>query len=259
MTAFRAIVDLTLRGAARPPSDPADRPAGRPAGAGRTARPAGRRAQRRARDPRHALHPNGRPARRLGLRHGAIGSEIEDGTLIFLLVKPVAALADRAGEDRGRGRADGRSRRAADHPDGAAGRAASAPSRSTRLSGSRSLLSPVGRPMPSRSRRSGSSTSPRARSSGSAYTLLWEGVLAGLLEGTRFLSIRQGTLGVAAALTGEDVGVDVLAPVVSVAILVDRRGRRVPAHEPGVDPVPGSLGGLIVRLRPRGPPGDTGR
>ena len=46
----------------------------------------------------------------------------------------------------------------------------------------------------------------RALVVGLAYTLLWEGVLAGLLEGTRFLSIRQATLGVAAALTGEDVG-----------------------------------------------------
>ena len=45
-------------------------------------------------------------------------------------------------------------------------------------------------------------------------------MLAGLLDGTRFLSIRQGTLGVAAALTGDDVGVDVLEPVVSVLILV---------------------------------------
>jgi ABC-2 type transport system permease protein len=60
----------------------------------------------------------------------------------------------------------------------------------------------------------------RALVVGLAYTLLWEGVLAGLLEGTRFLSIRQGTLGVAAALTGEDVGVDVLGPAVSVMILV---------------------------------------
>jgi ABC-2 type transport system permease protein len=59
----------------------------------------------------------------------------------------------------------------------------------------------------------------RALVVGLAYILLWEGVLAGLLEGTRFMSIRQGTLGVAAALTGEDVGVDVLPPVVSVAIL----------------------------------------
>jgi ABC-2 type transport system permease protein len=60
----------------------------------------------------------------------------------------------------------------------------------------------------------------RALVVGLGYTLLWEGVLAGLLEGTRFLSIRQGTLGVAAALTGEDVGVDVLEPVVAAVILV---------------------------------------
>ena len=59
----------------------------------------------------------------------------------------------------------------------------------------------------------------RALVVGLGYTLLWEGVLAGLLDGTRFLSIRQGTLGVAAALTGDDVGVDVLDPVVSVLIL----------------------------------------
>ena len=60
----------------------------------------------------------------------------------------------------------------------------------------------------------------RALIVGLAYTLLWEGVLAGLLEGTRFLSIRQATLGLAALITGEDVGVDPLAPVVSVAIVV---------------------------------------
>jgi ABC-2 type transport system permease protein len=59
----------------------------------------------------------------------------------------------------------------------------------------------------------------RALVVGLGYTLLWEGVLAGLLDGTRFMSIRQGTLGVAGALTGDDVGVDVLPLVVSVAIL----------------------------------------
>ena len=67
--------------------------------------------------------------------------------------------------------------------------------------------------------RSGAITS-RALLVGLAYTLLWEGVLAGLLEGTRYLSIRQATLGVAAALTGADVGVDPLAPVVAIAIVV---------------------------------------
>jgi ABC-2 type transport system permease protein len=60
----------------------------------------------------------------------------------------------------------------------------------------------------------------RALVVGLGYTLIWEGVLAGLLEGTRFLSVRQATLGIAAALTGEDVGVDPLALSTSIGIVV---------------------------------------
>jgi ABC-2 type transport system permease protein len=60
----------------------------------------------------------------------------------------------------------------------------------------------------------------RALIVGLGYTLIWEGVLAGLLEGTKFLSVRQATLGVAAELTGEDVGGPPLAVVTSVLILV---------------------------------------
>ena len=55
---------------------------------------------------------------------------------------------------------------------------------------------------------------------GLGYTLIWEGVLAGILEGTRFLSIRQATLGVASALSGEVVGSDPLGAPLSVVILV---------------------------------------
>ena len=58
----------------------------------------------------------------------------------------------------------------------------------------------------------------RALLLGLAYTLIWEGVLSGLLEGTKFLSIRQATLGVAAGL-GVDVPDDPLVPLVSVAVL----------------------------------------
>jgi ABC-2 type transport system permease protein len=53
---------------------------------------------------------------------------------------------------------------------------------------------------------------------GLAYVLIWEGVLAGLLEGTKFLSIRQASLGLAAAL-GADIPGEPLAPTVSVAVL----------------------------------------
>jgi ABC-2 type transport system permease protein len=59
----------------------------------------------------------------------------------------------------------------------------------------------------------------RALLLGLAYTLIWEGVLSGLLEGTKFLSIRQATLGVAAAI-GVDIPGDPLVPLVSVAVLV---------------------------------------
>ena len=59
----------------------------------------------------------------------------------------------------------------------------------------------------------------RALIVGLGYTLIWEGILAGILEGTRFLSVRQATLGVASTLTGWDVGSDPLGIVVSVVIL----------------------------------------
>jgi len=58
----------------------------------------------------------------------------------------------------------------------------------------------------------------RALLLGLAYTLLWEGVLAGLLGGTRFLSIRQATLGVTSALGAELPGTP-LALSVSVLVL----------------------------------------
>ena len=58
----------------------------------------------------------------------------------------------------------------------------------------------------------------RALLLGLAYVLIWEGVLSGLLEGTKFLSIRQATLGLAAAL-GVDVPGEPLAAGVSVAVL----------------------------------------
>ena len=58
----------------------------------------------------------------------------------------------------------------------------------------------------------------RALLIGLAYTLLWEGVLAGLLEGTRFLSIRQATLGLASTL-GANVPGEPLSTTVSVLVL----------------------------------------
>jgi len=65
-----------------------------------------------------------------------------------------------------------------------------------------------------------STVTSRALVIGLAYTLIWEGVIAGLLEGTRFLSIRQATLGIAAALGGKRPGLQPLEPTISVVIVV---------------------------------------
>ena len=59
----------------------------------------------------------------------------------------------------------------------------------------------------------------RALVIGLGYTLIWEGVLGGILEGVRFLSVRQATLGVAGALTGEDLGSKPLGLALSLVIL----------------------------------------
>ena len=59
----------------------------------------------------------------------------------------------------------------------------------------------------------------RALLLGLAYVLIWEGVLSGLLAGTKFLSIRQATLGLAAGLGVNVPGGEPLSPDVSVLVL----------------------------------------
>jgi ABC-2 type transport system permease protein len=46
-----------------------------------------------------------------------------------------------------------------------------------------------------------STLTSRALAVGLGYVLLWEGILSGLLEGTRVFSVRQATIGIAAALS----------------------------------------------------------
>ncbi len=60
----------------------------------------------------------------------------------------------------------------------------------------------------------------RALILGLCYVLIWEGILSGLLEGTRFLSIRQASLGLTAQVTGV-VGVPPpLEATISASILI---------------------------------------
>jgi ABC-2 type transport system permease protein len=59
----------------------------------------------------------------------------------------------------------------------------------------------------------------RALLVGLGYVLLWEGALAGILEGTRYFSVRQATLGLADGLSGASRTVDALDMTASIAIL----------------------------------------
>ena len=59
----------------------------------------------------------------------------------------------------------------------------------------------------------------RALILGLVYVLIWEGVLAGLLEGTRFLSIRSAALGLAAAWSGDEPRSAALDPVASIVVI----------------------------------------
>jgi ABC-2 type transport system permease protein len=60
----------------------------------------------------------------------------------------------------------------------------------------------------------------RALILGLAYILIWEGSLAGLLEGTQVLSIRQYTLAIAQMLAGGDGGVIAVTLAGSVALVL---------------------------------------
>lgn len=67
----------------------------------------------------------------------------------------------------------------------------------------------------------------RALIIGLAYVLVWEGVVAGLFEGTRILSIRQHALAVAEALGATGLDGDLATGVALVAVAVVTAGAGV--------------------------------
>jgi ABC-2 type transport system permease protein len=148
----------------------------------------------------------------------AIGSEIEDGTLVYLLVKPIdrwrTALAKVLV-------AAGLTAALVVPPIVAAGIlvAGAAPDALGVTFGFALATLAGGIAYAAAFTALGAWTS-RALIAGLLYVLIWEGVLAGLLEGTRFLSVRQATLGLAAAWTGQDTGDRALAPGLSALVVV---------------------------------------
>jgi ABC-2 type transport system permease protein len=130
----------------------------------------------------------------------ALGTELEDGTIVFLLTKPVR-----------------RARIALAKGLVAAGLTAALIVPATILTGlvvtaqdgslvgatlAYAIAVAVGGTAYALGFLALSSFTSRALALGLGYVLLWEGVLSGLFEGTRVFSVRQATLGLAAMLQG---------------------------------------------------------
>ena len=149
----------------------------------------------------------------------ALGTELEDGTIVFLLTKPIR-----------------RARIVLAKAVVAAGLTAALMVPATLLSGLVANMQHAGLAEASVAYAIAvaaggsayalgfmalSTFTTRALAVGLAYVLIWEGILSGLFEGTRVFSIREATLGLAAMLQGEDAGAaEGVSGVTSIVVLV---------------------------------------
>ena len=148
----------------------------------------------------------------------ALGSDLEDGTIVYLLTKPVRRLRIYAAKGFvAAGLASGLVVVATL----ATGIVASAvrPDLATLAIGY-AMAAAVGATAYALAFITLSMFTTRALALGLGYVLLWEGILSGLLEGTRVLSIRQATLGLATEITGTSVRGAALDGSASIFILV---------------------------------------
>lgn len=147
---------------------------------------------------------------------GALGSELEDGTIVYLLAKPLR-----------------RSRIVLAKGAVAAALTAALVVPATLLTGlvlstqKADILGPtlayavavgVGGTAYALGFMTLSSITSRALAAGLAYVLIWEGLLSEFLPGTQTFSVRQATLGLADAL-GANVRRDPLDPATAVTVL----------------------------------------
>lgn len=149
---------------------------------------------------------------------GAIGPELEDGTIVYLVAKPIrrawivlakvlvaaaltAALLVPAVL--------------------ATGLVASlVDDRALTLAAAYAVAAAAGGAAYAAAFLAASTVSSRALALGLGYVLIWEGILAGLLEGTRTFSIRQATLGLATTLSGVPPRSGAMDGGLAVAVLV---------------------------------------
>lgn len=147
----------------------------------------------------------------------ALGSELEDGTIVFLLTKPVRRL-----------------RIVLAKAIVAAGLTAGLMVPATLLTGlvavpqspgmgeatmAYAVAVAVGGSAYALGFLALSSFTSRALAIGLAYVLIWEGVLSGLLEGTRVFSVREATFSLATVLQGQSAaGAGTIDPVTSIVV-----------------------------------------
>lgn len=148
----------------------------------------------------------------------ALGSELEDGTAVYLLAKPVprwqvvlaktfVAATLTAGLAVGSTLLTGMILSAGD-PSALAATLALAVSVAVAAAAYVALFVAA------------SVLTSRALVLGLIYTLVWEGVLAGILAGTRMFSIREATLAVAAALAPVGSGIQAGLDLTAAALIV---------------------------------------
>jgi ABC-2 type transport system permease protein len=147
----------------------------------------------------------------------ALGSELDDGTIVFLLTKPIR----RARIVLAKGTVAAGLTAALIVPATvltglvATSQQASLASSTTAFA----IAAAVGGTAYALGFLALSSFTSRALAIGLGYVLLWEGVLSGLFEGTRVFSVRQATMGLAAMLQGNEKVRDTIGGSTSVVIL----------------------------------------
>jgi len=147
----------------------------------------------------------------------ALGSELDDGTIVFLLTKPIR----RARIVLAKGAVAAGLTAALIVPATvltglvATSQQASLASSTTAFA----IAAAVGGTAYALGFLALSSFTSRALAIGLGYVLLWEGVLSGLFEGTRVFSVRQAMTGLAAMLQGNEGVRDTLDGTTSIVIL----------------------------------------
>jgi ABC-2 type transport system permease protein len=135
---------------------------------------------------------------------GAIGAEIEDGTIVHLLAKPIARLGIVLSKLAVAG---GLTVVLAVAPIAVAGLLAVGESGAERLVLAFSLAAAAGAVVYAALFLALSLVSRRALVLGLLYLLIWEGLVAGLFVGTRTFSVRQHVLAWADAISGAEASV----------------------------------------------------